>query len=269
MNKQTYLCFIVLLTSTIISANPFSKNTAKAMAYSDIQRVRIDFTMPTGYIKHLLLGFTPNNAASDGVDYGYDALSIDDFPDDLNWIIEEESYVIQGVGAFNSSNQYPLGMFISNAGDISISLDTLENFETDIDVFLFDSLYNTYTLLTEIDFQEYVNEGTYLNRYFISFGNNTNGTIYNSYTMQLAVDENNMKETSVSFLRQSKEIYITSNQNISKLEVYNLLGKRILNKEHVNTKTLRLPTTRFTNQAYGIVRVYSNEGVTNKKLLFK
>ncbi|QRM90658.1 hypothetical protein FG167_15915 [Lacinutrix sp. WUR7] len=268
MNKQTYLCLMLLFTSTLMSANPFSKNTATAMAYSDIQRVRIDFTMPTGYIKHLLLGFTPNNAASDGVDYGYDALSLDNFPNDLNWIIEDENYVIQGVGAFQDNKQYPLSMFISNAGDISIALDTLENFDSDIDVFLFDALYNTYTLLNDLDFQENVDQGTHLDRYFIAFKNNTNGSVYNSSSdVQLSINENDTQETSVSFLRKSKEIYITSNQNISKLEVYDLLGKRLFKQENIQAKTWRL-STPFIKQNYGIVRVYNNQGITNKKLLF-
>ncbi|MFD2540885.1 hypothetical protein ACFSSB_01025 [Lacinutrix gracilariae] len=267
MNKLTYLCLITLCYNTLTIANPFSKNIKEDFTFNEVQRVRIDFTMPNGYIKHLLLAFTPDNTATDGVDYGYDALEMNNYPDDLNWIIEDQNYIIQGVGAFDNLKQYPLGMFISNAGDIAISLDALENFDTDIDVYLFDALNNSYTLLNEIDFEEYVYEGTHLDRYYIAFNNNTDGSINNSISAQLSINENIAQDTSISFLNELKEIYITSNQEISKLEVYNLLGKRILLKENLNTKILRLPTN-FTTQNFGIVRVYTNKGNTSKKLLF-
>ncbi|HCY82288.1 MAG TPA: hypothetical protein DHV22_12165 [Xanthomarina gelatinilytica] len=257
---------MVLLCSFSANATSHSTNYTESYAFNDIQRVRIDFTMPNGYVRHLLLAFTPNNAATDGVDYGYDALNIDNFPDDLNWMIEHQRYVIQGVGAFNDTKQYPLGMFITNPGEIAIALDTLENFDSEINVFLYDALHNTYTLLNEIDFQETVTAGTHLDRYFIAFKNNTNGSIINQATTLLSIEDMATQETSISFLRQSKEIYINSSQNIDKLEVYNLLGKRIFSQEGIHLKTLRLPS-HFTNEKYGIVRVYTQQSATNKKLI--
>ncbi len=214
MNKLIYLCLLVWLFTFSTEGTALSTDTTESYAFNDIQRVRIDFTMPNGYVRHLLLAFTPNNAATDGVDYGYDALNVDSFPDDLNWMIENQRYVIQGVGAFNDTKQYPLGMFISNPGDIAIALDALENFNSEINVYLYDALHNTYTLLNEVDFQETVNTGNHLNRYYIAFKNNTNGTIINQAVTVLSIEDLATEEPSISFLRQSKEIYINSNQNI-------------------------------------------------------
>lgn len=266
MNKLIYLCLLVWLFTFSTEGTALSTDTTESYAFNEIQRVRIDFTMPNGYVRHLLLAFTPNNAATDGVDYGYDALNVDSFPDDLNWMIENQRYVIQGVGAFNDTKQYPLGMFISNPGDIAIALDALENFNSEINVYLYDALHNTYTLLNEVDFQETVNTGNHLNRYYIAFKNNTNGTIINQAVTVLSIEDLATEEPSISFLRQSKEIYINSNQNIDKLEVYNLLGKRIFSQEGIHLKTLRLPS-HFTNEKYGIVRVYTQQSATNKKLI--
>ncbi len=267
MKKLTYLCFIVFCATTSYGP-PFStENTQEASSYG-VQRVRIDFTTPHGYVRHLLLGFISDNSATDSVDYGYDALVGDTFPDDLNWMIEDERYVIQGVGAFNDTKQYPLGMFISNSGDISISLDTLENFETTIDVFLYDALHNCYTLLNEIDFEDTVSEGTYLDRYYIAFKNDTEGSVENSSGTQLSISDNNKEETTISYLSQTKDVYVKSNATILKLEMYNLLGKRIINQENLNTNTIRLATT-FTNENYGVVRIHTDQGIIHKKLLLK
>ncbi len=35
------------------------------------------------------------------MDYGYDALNIDDFPNDMFFLVEDNQLVIQGVGAFD------------------------------------------------------------------------------------------------------------------------------------------------------------------------
>ena len=74
MNKVTTIYAIILL-SFLALPNAYSQ---------EIQRVRVDFETPLGYVRHLLLGFTPDNAASDEMDYGYDALCFDDLDDDLD-----------------------------------------------------------------------------------------------------------------------------------------------------------------------------------------
>jgi hypothetical protein len=263
MNKLTYLFLMVFCATTLTHASPFSKTTTEALAFTEIQRVRIDFTMPNGYVRHLLLGFTPDNAATDGVDYGYDALNMDNYPDDLNWMINNQRYVIQGVGAFDETKQYPLGMFLTNSGDIAISLDTLENFETEISVYVYDAIANTHTLLNDMDFQQTLSPGTYLERYYITFSNSSNT---NELESHLSVSEEEIADTKILYLKRSNEIYIQSNSMISKIEVYNLLGKRILEKENVNSKTLRLPA-HLININYGIVKVYTIYNATSKKLV--
>ncbi|GGG43978.1 hypothetical protein [Bizionia arctica] len=260
MNKLIYLLLISLCTTTLTNANPFSKEITETYDFNEIQRVRLDFTMPNGYVRHLLLAFTPDNAATEGIDYGYDAQNVDNFPDDLNWMIEGERYVIQGVGEFDNTNHYPLGMFITNAGDITIALNSLENFDTDIDIFIFDAFNNTYTLLNEMDFQENVSPGTYLDRYSLAFTNNLNdnGLNINDYV-------SSVPNTSISYLRKSQEILVLSNKTITKMEIFNLMGKRILDINNINKRELRLPFL-FTKETFSIVRVHTNLGATNKKL---
>ena len=97
MTKITYLCFVFLFCL------PFFGHSQS----SEIQRVRLDFVGPMGYTRDLLLAFTSDEIASDGVDYGYDGLLFDKLPDELNWMIEDDRYVIQGVGHFDNNKYYP------------------------------------------------------------------------------------------------------------------------------------------------------------------
>jgi hypothetical protein len=78
----------------------------------DIQRVRLSFKTPEGASRYLLLGFTPNNEASDAFDYGYDGENFETLPSDLSWSIENKIYIIQGVGSFDENKSYPLNMLL-------------------------------------------------------------------------------------------------------------------------------------------------------------
>ncbi|WP_417214237.1 hypothetical protein [Bizionia sp.] len=267
MNKLTYL-YTWVFCALFLGLTPAIANiTETSVAFNQPQLVRIDFTMPNGYVRHLLLGFTPDNAASDGVDYGYDALNMDNYPDDLNWMINNERYVIQGVGAFDDSKQYPLGMFLSNAGNVAIALDRLENFNNPIDVYLYDAINNTHTLLNESDFQDTISEGTYLDRFFITFKDNS-GSLDEFGNVVLSIDDTpNDEKTSITYVRNTKELHGKSNQTIRQIEIYNILGKRIENFQNINSKHIRLPL-HISKERYGIIKIHTQNGHTSKKVIF-
>jgi hypothetical protein len=198
-----------------------------AQAQSEVQRVRIDFENPDGYTRHLLLGFVTDNSATDGFDYGYDALNIDDLPDDLNWMIEDNRYVIQGVGEFNTSKYYPLGMFLSNTGDISISLAELENFNQDIDVYLYDYQEDSYTLLNASSFDENLTADTYLDRFYITFSTSAHLTIASNSL--LSTDDNEISDLKIWHSKQNDKLYVKGikESNDTSVAVYNIEGKKL------------------------------------------
>ena len=266
MYKSTLTCFLLcaflFLEVNAKNTNLSTQNTV-AENTSSIQRVRIDFTMPNGYVRHLLLGFTPDNAASDGFDYGYDGPNPDNFPDDLNWMIEDERYVIQGVGAFDNTKVYPLGLFLSNSGDIEIKLAALENFQEEINVFVFDAQLNTYTLINDADYSSYSNSGEYTDRYFITFLEN-NG---NSDTF-LSVEENELNNISVFFNKGSQELIVKSENDINLIKettVYDILGRKLSGVKHLNLNYYSFPIRTFNSQH--IVQIKSENRILTKKII--
>ena len=48
------------------NSNSYNETKTNAFEYRTMQRVRIDFESPNGYVRPLLLGFTTDNAATDG-----------------------------------------------------------------------------------------------------------------------------------------------------------------------------------------------------------
>ena len=179
-----------------------------------IKRIRLEFEAPNQSKRPLLLAFIPNNQATDDFDYGYDAENIDDFPSDLNWTINEKECVIQGVGEFDITKQYPLKMVISTTGNAKISLTDLENFDEDINVYIYDSLLETYHLINAIDFELPLDTGVYENRFFV---------VFEDLSSPLDIEDFNLKDLRIYYLNDASEIYINWNQinEVKEVELIN------------------------------------------------
>lgn len=267
---QLVIAIILVFNTTAFTARCYagnnSNNYSQATQSNTIQRVRIDFTTPTGYVRHLLLAFTTNNAASDGFDYGYDGIVPDDFPDDLNWMIEDDRYVIQGVGAFDQTKKYPLGLFLTNSGNIEISLTSLENFSNTIDVYIYDAVLDTYAPINDLNFSKNISNGDYLDRFYIAFQDD-NQLYENS---ALSIEDNETKSTIVNYLRNTDMLYVNTNSSltIKRIEVYNILGKQLFAQNNVNTKSIKIPLDHI-NTNYGIISVTTEKGIISKKVVLK
>jgi hypothetical protein len=227
---------------------------------TEVQRVRLDFVTPTGFTRHLLLGFTPDNAATDGVDYGYDGINVDNFANDLNWIIEDERYIIQGVGEFNELSRYPLGMFLANSGDVIIALTALENFDSPIDVFIYDAILDTYTQINEANYTSEMLSGDYLDRFYIAFSMEE--------SKFLGTNEYELNDPTIKYFNSTQELYVNTlnKNNIKQLHVYNLLGQILSSTNHINATEISIPVNNISTN-YVIVKIETDHGDFSKKIL--
>ena len=255
MNKVTSF-YAILLLSIIGFSNSYAQ---------DIQRVRIDFQSPSGYLRPLLLAFTPNNAASDGVDYGYDALCPDNLAEDLNWIIDNQRYVIQGVGEFHESKSYPFGLFTANSGNIQISLNSLENFENPINVYIYDALSNSFQQINNSSFSLNINSGDYLNRFFITFQNINPPAAANA---PLSIADNTIDQLVIRSVTNTKEILIDTRNTLKiyKVEILDILGKKVENINNINASKITIPVQHIQSKII-IVSVFTNNGIIRKKII--
>ena len=66
-----------------------------------------------------------NEKATNGMDYGYDAINIDDFPNDMYFLNRENQLVIQGVGFFDANTSFPIGVKTDVEGKVSFIIDAI------------------------------------------------------------------------------------------------------------------------------------------------
>ncbi|MFL1012937.1 LamG-like jellyroll fold domain-containing protein, partial [Flavisericum labens] len=186
-----------------------------------IKRIRFQFKSAEGTNRPLLLAFTPNNEASDGFDYGYDAKAFETLPSDMLFMISDEKYVIQGVGEFDKAKQYPIAITINETGPVQISLAGLENFDSYKNVYVYDSFLDTYTKINNKSFNIYLDAGDYSNRFFIAFTKAQNNT--------LDLEDFEIENAVVNYLNKSNQIYIHVPNTIEVEQVYitNLIGQTV------------------------------------------
>ncbi|WP_114317104.1 HYR domain-containing protein, partial [Winogradskyella tangerina] len=231
-------------------------------ALDDIKRVRINFTNPDGAVRPLLLGFIENSSATDDYDHGYDAEETELLNNDMLWMVNDILCSTQGVGAFDTTRQLPLGLFMTTSGTIQISLFQLENFEEDIDVFIYDSLLNIYHQINDENFEMTINEGDYINRFYLTFQEDST----------LSDDTFQKDRIEINYLSDSHNIFIESINilSIKNIELYNVLGQKVKtwssNSFELDINSISIPVTDISEGTY-IVKVYDNERVYHKKIL--
>ena len=226
-----------------------------------IKRLRLNFTTPEGAVRPLLLAFVPNGLATDGFDYGYDGINTETLPNDMSWDIDGENYIIQGVGDYDETHFFPVTIDLSTTGTIEVELAGIENFEETITVYVYDSLLNTYTQINDFNYQETLDSGSYSNRFYITFTENST----------LSTVDTVMDSLVVKYLNTPETIYINTPHTylIEKVSLINMLGQVVQtwNVENVNQNSaLRIPVKHLAEGNY-IVQVSHTHGTVSKKVV--
>ncbi len=228
----------------------------------EIQRIRINFTSPANDVRQLLLAFTPDNSATDSFDFGWDAINWSQHPNDLNWVIEDYKCTIQAVGAYDFNKSYPLYLTLGNTGDVKIDLHSLENFNDSIDVYIYDSLLDSFYLINEESFIKDLEKGEYPNRFFITF--------INSKVQQVSLSNKDFEKEKVDvrYVKNTNELIVNSlsSSKIKTIETYNIKGQLLNNYTVRDEKIFKTIMSSRINQIL-IIKVTTDLGVISKKVI--
>jgi hypothetical protein len=182
----------------------------------------------------------------------------------MAWMMGDEKYVIQGVGDFDKAKQYPLAINLITSGKTHIALAGLENFESHKNVYVYDSMLDTYTKINNRRFTMELDAGEYLNRFHITFTKAQN---------KLDFIDSEVENTIVNYLNSSNEIYIRVSDAIDVKQVYliNLLGQtvkswNITNMPSISNNEFRIPVKNIAEGNY-IIRLETNTSTINKKVI--
>ncbi|WP_338358608.1 T9SS type A sorting domain-containing protein [Yeosuana marina] len=235
----------------------------KATLEEESQRfIRIGYEDPEMFHRQIVLGFLPNSPASLDFNMGYDAVMFDPRDDEMFFIIENDltrKYVIQGVGAYDATYEFPIGIKITQEGTHTIMLDAVENFE-DV-IYIKDNLLNTSYNLIESHFSPNLSPGEYLDRFSIVFNDITSkSTLGNTDVFA----DNKVR---VYYLNYKIIIDNINNLELSDVAIFNALGQKIieLNKPHLSKQHIIIPF--MYQQGLYVVKAESGQNKKTFKIM--
>ena len=227
------------------------------------KKIRLGYNTNDDYHRQVLLGFM-NEKATSGIDYGYDAEIMDDFPNDMCLLNGENELVIEGESYFDANASYPIGIKADSEGKVSFTIDGLENFDAEQPVFIYDNLTDTYNDISKNKFEITLPAGDNNTRFSLRFTDKT-----------LGVAENNLDQNAIKISHiQKGNILEINNQlidtNVEKVTLYNISGQSIASWkiENQEQKIIQLPIRSISSGIY-IAKLKTSKGIISKKIIVK
>jgi Concanavalin A-like lectin/glucanases superfamily/GEVED domain len=220
--------------------------------------IRLMFDSPLGYHRQIVVGI--DEKASNGFDFGYDAFIADINEEDMYWTIDAGNFVIQGVNNFSETQEFAIGVKVKQAGLINIRIDTLENINSNLDLYIKDTTTGQTHQINSESFQVYLDTGTYNDRFKLVFQSNSN---------VLSDDNVELKDGfTIYYDSRASEIKIIKPADLEILGVtlFNVIGQKI-DALHYSSGKIPIPAS-ITAGVY-IVKLNTTNGKISKRVIIE
>ena len=222
-------------------------------------RVWLNLSNAEGAFKQMLVGYI--EGATNGQDLNYDAASFNgNSYIDFYSISETVKFSIQARALpFQDSDIIPLGYKSTIAGDFKISIDHVDGFFDNQNVYLEDKKTGIISDLKTADYTFKTEAGTFTDRFALRY---TNKTLGND-------DFENVKDGLLISVKD-KVIKVTSaKENIKEVSVFDITGKLIYNKKKVGSTELSIVNLQAGDQVLLVKVSLENNAEVNRKVIFK
>jgi len=221
-------------------------------------KLGFDYTNATNAEIHRQLGINFKAGNTFSYESGFDSQTFDLQETDVFWNFPEieSNLIIAGVGEISAQLQIPLGIIIDTDKPVKLMIDEKENM-ADYTIYLVDLLTGQ---IFNLNNPKVLNlaKGTYNDRFILIFGGKALGVDDQALLNKVTVYSDN----------ENNELVIKNNNNqtIDKIELYNLLGKKVNSWKNVETKfENRFSISNLASSIY-IVKIFTDKGVSSKKV---
>ena len=235
-----------------------TKTKSKTSTAIEKNRVWLNLYNNEGAFKQTLVGYLAG--ATNGYDNRYDGESFDEHEFvDFYSVTPDKYLVIQGRALpFDETDTVPLGYRSKEEMNLNISIDQTDGVLATQNIYIEDKLLNVIHNIKDTPYAFTTEAGTFDNRFVLRYTDKTLGnTDFEGVNSSVVIskDKNELK------IKSELEI-------IKRIVVYDLLGKKVFEKEAVNSTEFRSSAIGFSQQI-GIVKVTLDNGqVISKKVIF-
>ncbi len=225
-----------------------------------ILRLEFGFNLESSntYQREVAIGF---RGLTSNYENGYDAPMFDLNPSDVALKVNDKGnapYVITGIQNFNASMEIPLIVYLDQSRQVYFKTKQKENLSTK--VFIKDVVTNTYYDISKegLSISLQLESGTYTDRFFIVFANNT-----------LSTEEELLNQSKIYFDNSSRSIHaeVYNNLMIHELELYNYLGQKIIKSDFENPTSKVVMENLNLKPSIYIIKCNTNKGSIYKRIL--
>ncbi|MES2544424.1 MAG: choice-of-anchor D domain-containing protein [Bacteroidota bacterium] len=247
------------IASNVMFKNAQAINDDDSYEEDTFAKIRLGYTTQNNYHRQMLLGFM-NEKATNGLDYGYDAILFDEQSNDAYFSLQTNKLNIQGDGFFSTANIYPIGVKANVDGTVKFMIDGLENFPSDQEIYIYDADNDTYNDIKSGMFEVTVAVGENTTRFSLRFENKPLGT-----------NENNINDIKITHIQNNNTLIINNNltdTNVKKVTLYSILGSTVKTWDITNDEqtNIAIPIKNIATGTY-IAKVETNNGFYNKKII--
>lgn len=250
-------------TSILDHWNNNSNDTIQKDIY---KKIRLSFNSNNKYQRQILLGFM-NEKATSAMDYGYDGISLDELPNDVYFLNGDNQLVIQGESYFNSDASYPIGVKTDTEGTVTFTIDALENFDAQQNIYIYDNTTKTYNEIKKSAYEVIMPAGVNNTRFSLRFKDKS---LENGKT--LGLEENNKNnDIKIAHIQNSNILEIINNSletSVEKVTLFNINGQTIANWkiENKDQQNIQIPINAISSGVY-IAKLKTSSGELNKKII--
>ncbi|MHA6279717.1 Ig-like domain-containing protein [Salinimicrobium sp. CAU 1759] len=227
--------------------------------------IRLNYTSPKGFWRQIAVGAIENT--TENFDYGEDAPLLDDFKEDMYWLINDRKYVIQGVPDFHEQRVLKLGVKIDEVGEFSIQLAAAKNVQDEKEIYILDRNDSLYHDLRAQKFTKTLKRGIYNDRFELVFSKP--GTVIEPQEPEEPIVQDGPLE--VIYVNGSREVLIKNPEllDISRVYLNNMLGQQVHVYYNIpRDREVNLPVQRFGAGVY-IVKMHTEKGIIVKKVILE
>ena len=239
----------------------------KAENSDNRSKIRLKFNSPKGYHRQLLVGVDAN--ATNNFDLGYDAPVEGLGGEDMFWSFSGAKFIIQAVNNFNEDQELSLGLVVGESGFVVIKIDTLENVDETVELFIKDNTTLRFHKINDKPFEMNLEAGEYLDRFSLVFKSKKVEIEESSVEEYVEGIESTLIEGVHLYMNNTTyELQINRNEEvvISEIQVYNYLGQLISNWEKgFEAVEFSLPFNKATGVYF--IQTKTNIGLINKKII--
>lgn len=222
-------------------------------------RVWLNLTSAQNHFNQALVGYIEN--ATNGLDTSYDGGVFSGGAVSLYSILDSKNLTIQGRALpFSNQDEVPLGYKTTLTGTLKISIDHLDGLLEGQNIYIKDNLLNIVHNLKDSDYEFTTVPGTFNDRFVLQYlPQETLGTDVPTINTNSIVVFNNNNQINIK----------SSEQVISKVEIYDLQGRVIFTKNNIDGQSFATQSLSVKNQMVIVKVITDNSSELVKKVMLK